>query len=129
MKKLLLIIALASPSVLFASAPPTLEQPVTSIGRATTVSVSNSAWTLCPAASSLDGRTGVLVNNPCTNSATMVAVLSTSTAIPAEATTVRPLEFAPCTDFTVVPASNKIYLWIMTLATGAENVHIQEVKQ
>ena len=111
-----------------ASSPLVAEAPVNSVAAATTVSISTSTWTLVPT-SNTAGRFGVLVNNPSGNNARMVGVLSTNSSTPTEATTVRPLEFAPATDFTFLPVSDKIYVYLLSLHTSAESVHVQEVKQ
>jgi hypothetical protein len=104
------------------------EQQITSVGSGATISVSTFSWTKVPA-SNLSNRAGVLVNNPSSNSAVMVGILSTNSTAPTEATTIRPLEFAPSTDFTLVPISQGVYLYLMSINTSAENVHVQDVGQ
>jgi hypothetical protein len=111
------------------AAIPVLEQPITARGTGTTVSVSISAWTKVPASSSIDGRSGLLVNNPATNTARMLGILGGCTVSPTEATTVGPLEFAPSTDFSYIPVSNAVCLYLISLNGSAENVHVQEVRQ
>lgn len=104
------------------------EMPVTQYGTPTTVSVSTSAWTKVPATSSLTGRVGILVKNDFSNNAKMVGILDScsSTSI---ATTVRPLGFSTGSDFTLIPVNDNVCLYLLSLHTAAENVHVQEVSQ
>ena len=103
------------------------ENSITAVGTPTTVSVSTSAWTVVPAASSLTERSGMIVSLPAAANAVMVGHFGgcTSTAI---ATTVRPLELAKG-GFILVPAANDVCLYLMSLHTAAESVHIQEIGQ
>lgn len=97
-------------------------------GTATTVSVSTSTWTKVPAASSLARRAGVVVSVPASNTANVVGHLggcsSTSIAI-----TVRPMEFVKGGGFTLVPIDENVCLYLLSIHTGAENVHVQEIRQ
>lgn len=111
------------------AAPSVKEAQIVSVGTATTVSVSTSSWTKVPSGTQLSNRSGILVNNPSTNNASMVGVLSTDSSAPSEATTVRPLEFATSSDFTFVPISSGVYLYLLSLHSIAENVHVQEIVQ
>lgn len=111
------------------SAPSVKEAQITDVGTATTVSVANNAWTKVPSGTPLGNRSGLLINNPSSNSSVMVGVLSTNASSPTEATTVRPLEFSPASDFTFVPISSGVYLYLMSLHSAAENVHVQEIVQ
>lgn len=109
------------------AAPLVAEAPIKEYGTPTTISVSTSAWTKLPTSSTLDGRFGLLVSNPASSNAVMVAHLGncTSTAI---ATTVRPLEIAKG-GFILVPVSPSVCVWALSLHTSAENIHVQEIKQ
>lgn len=111
------------------AAPTVKEAQIVDVATATTVSISTSVWTKVPAGTPTGNRSGILINNPSSNTAVMVGVLSTNATSPTEATTVRPLEFATSSDFTFVPISSAVYLYLMTLAVGAENVHVQEIIQ
>lgn len=97
-------------------------------GTPTTVSISTSAWTKVPAASSLARRAGVVVSVPASNTANVVGHLggcsSTSIAI-----TVRPMEFVKGGGFTLVPIDENVCLYLLSIHTGAENVHVQEIRQ
>jgi hypothetical protein len=106
-----------------------IEAPINSVGTATTVSVSNSTWTKVPTTPSLVGRTGIVVSVPSTNTANVVGVLTVSTSGPTEATTVRPFEIEKGNSFALVPAADNVYLYLLSLHSGAESVHVQEVKQ
>ena len=103
------------------------EVSISTIGTPTTVSVSTSAWTMVPAASSMTGREGIMVSLPTTLNAVVVGHLGncTSTAV---ATTVRPLEFAKG-GFVLVPVGPGVCLWTLSLHTGAESIHVQEIGQ
>jgi hypothetical protein len=50
----------------------------------------------------------------------------TSTAV---ATTVRPMEYAKGNGFTLVPVQDGICLWLLSIHSAAESVHVQEIKQ
>lgn len=127
MRKLIVAAVLSVCAVGVKAAPPVYEMPVTYYGTPTTVSVTTTTWTKVPDSSTLTGRTGVLVNNPNANSTRMLGHLgdcsSTSVAI-----TVGPLEFAPGTDFTVVPIPDQVCLWVISL-TATQDVHVQEISQ
>lgn len=111
------------------SAPSVKEAQIVDVATATTVTVSTSAWTKVPTGSPIGNRSGVLINNPSTNNAGMVGVLSTNSSSPTEATTVRPLEFSQSSDFTFLPISSGVYLYMLSLHSVAESVHVQEVVQ
>lgn len=102
------------------------ESGITSAGTPSTVSVANNAWTALPAATSLNGRTGLFVTNPPTNTAAMF--LSISPTAPAYATTIGPLCVQPGMTF-FVNVSSAVKCYGVTLAAGAENAHVQEVTQ
>jgi len=108
------------------AAPLVTEAPILSVGTGTTVSISTSAWTLVPAASTLAARSGVKISNPSTNTANIVCILDTAT--PTEATTVRPIEIQ-AGENPLVPARSDILIYCLSLHTSAENVHTQEVGQ
>lgn len=113
----------------FAGKPLVADAPISGVGTAATISVSITVWTLVPT-SQTDGRVGILVNNPSTNSAAMVGVLSADCdGSITTATTVRPLEFATSTDFTFIPVNDDVCLYLLSLNGSAENVHVQDVKQ
>lgn len=97
-------------------------------GTPSTVSVSTSTWTKVPAASSLPRRAGLLVSVPASNTANVVGHFGgcSSTAI---ATTVRPMEFPKGNGFVLVPIDENVCLYLLSLHTAAENIHVQEIKQ
>lgn len=110
----------------FSAAPPVREQSFTSVGTATTVSVSTSAWTKVPATSSLTGRTDICLDAPASNTANVAAIISTSSVVPGEATTVRPIEIIRGEEDRCIPVGDGLYLYLLSLNTAAENVHVQE---
>lgn len=97
-------------------------------GTPTTVSISTSAWTKVPAVSSLARRTGMVVSVPASNTANVVGHFGgcSSTAI---ATTVRPMEFLKGGGFTLVPIDENVCLYLLSIHTAAENIHVQEIRQ
>lgn len=105
----------------------TQELSFSAFGTPTTLSVSTSAWTLAPAASSLTSRTGVTVSVPASNTANIVAHVGDcpSTAV---AISVRPMELIRGNGFTFFPVNNDACVWLLSLHTAAENVHVQEFK-
>lgn len=109
-----------------APAPAVREQSYTAVGTATTVSISTSAWTKVPTTSSLTGRTEVCIDLPAAATANMSATISTSSVIPGEATTVRPIEIVKGEMDRCVQIGDALYLWVISLHTGAENLHVQE---
>jgi hypothetical protein len=106
--------------------PAVREQSFTAVGTATTVSVSTSAWTLVPAASTLTGRTDVCFDEPATNNANMSATISTSSVVPGEATSVRPIEIIKGEQDRCVSVGDSLKLYVLSLHTAAENIHVQE---
>ena len=102
------------------------EEPIQRVGTATTVSVSTSAWTLLPAASSLSRRIGYKVNNPAANNASVYCV--GSVAAPTIATTTIPIEIQ-AGENPLVPMSESIDLYCVSVHTAAEDIHIQELGQ
>lgn len=106
----------------------TKELSIGAFGTPHTISVSTSAWTKVPSSTTLNRRTGYIVSNPATNSANMVAHLGncSSTTI---ATTVRPQEILKGNGFVFEPNDANVCLWMLSLHTSAENVHVQEVAQ
>lgn len=105
------------------------DKPVYDVTVATTVSVSTSAWTRVPPtwADNTESRLGVEVSNPKTNNATIVGVISISTYVAgvSEATTIRPIELE-AGENELFKIGSKLYLYLLSLHTSAENVHIQE---
>lgn len=110
------------------AAPRVEEMPITEVGTATTVSISTSAWTEVPAATSLKSRNGLLVSVPATSNANVVGVLI-NCGDTAPATTVRPIEIVKGNGFTLFPIDPGVCLELLSLHTAAENVHVVEVKQ
>lgn len=104
------------------------ETPYRAYGTPTTVSVSTSVWTKIPASQTLDGQNGLLVDVPAGNSANMVGHLGgcTSTAV---AISVRPMEFIRGEGYVEVPVADTVCLWVLSLHTGAESIHVQEYKK
>ena len=118
-----LLLSIAPKVFAITSAYDPIRTPVT----ATTVSVSTSAWTVIPATPT-SGRTLIHLSNPASNSAAMAVIISTSSASPGEATTVRPHEYQPG-EGDWFHFYGGLYFYALSLHTAAENVHVQEYKQ
>lgn len=97
-------------------------------GTSTTVSISTSAWTKVPAASSLARRAGMVVSVPSTNNANVVGDLGSCSGY-SSATSIRPLEFVKGAGFILVPIDDNLCLYLLSLHTAAENVHVKEIRQ
>lgn len=109
-----------------AAAPAVREQSFTAVGTATTVSISTSAWTKVPTTSSLTGRTTICLDLPASATANMSAIISTSSVVPGEAITVRPIEIIKGEQDRCIDVGDALYLYVLSLHTAAENLHIQE---
>lgn len=110
-----------------AGKPLVAEAPPDSVGTPVTVSISEATLTKVPT-SQTAGRVGIFIDNPATNNARVVGFYGncTSTAL---ASTIRPIEIAPGTNSDFYPMSERICLWLLSLHSGAESVHYQEVMQ
>lgn len=110
-----------------AAAALVVETPIKDYGTPVTVSISTFTLTMVPT-SQTSGRIGVFLDNPNTNTARIVGFFGncTSTAL---ASTIRPLEFAPGNNSSYFPLREDVCMWLLSLATSAENSHFQEVKQ
>lgn len=128
MKLLLALAGLFLSGSVYAGKPLVAEAPINAVGAGTTVSISTSAWTKVPASGNTSGRTGIKVCNPSGNSATMYGVISSNSSSPTEATTVRPIEIQ-AGENPLIPIADNLYLYLLSVHTGAENAHVQEVKQ
>lgn len=125
MKKLIPFIVFLLP-VFCKASPLVTESPIISLGTASTVSISTSTWTKVPATSTLGARTGIKVNNPSTNNASVVCTLDTTA--PTIATTIRPIEIQKGEN-PFIPVRVDVLLYCLSLHTSAENIHAQEVGQ
>lgn len=128
MKKLALFGLAVLSTVALKASPLVQETPIRSVGTPTTVAISTSVWTVVPVASSLSGRSGILVSVPATLNANVVGHLGgcTSTAV---ATTVRPIELVKGEEQADIPVSDTVCLYLLSLHSGAESVHVQEYKK
>lgn len=127
MKRFFVALLVSGAAVAF-GAPRVEEMPITAVGTATTVSISTSAWTLVPAATSLTSRNGILVSVPATLNANVVGVLAACGGS-TPATSVRPIEIAKGNGFTLFPIDPGVCLYVLSLHTSAESIHVQEIKQ
>lgn len=109
------------------AAQPVAEAPVNGYGTPATISISTSTLTMVPTTQTT-GRIGIYLDNPATNNARVVGFIGncTSTAL---ASTIRPIEIAQATNSSYFPLRDDVCLWLISLHTSAENIHIQEVKQ
>ena len=128
MKKIALFALATLATIAVKASPLVQETPVKSVGTPTTVSISTSAWTLVPAASSVSGRSGLIVDAPATLNANLVGHLGgcTSTAV---ATTVRPIEVIKGESQIDLPIGDSVCLWLLSLHSAAESIHVQEYKK
>lgn len=130
-KKILITVAFCVGAVGLANAtsapaPAVREQSFTAVGTATTVSISTSAWTKVPTTSSLTGRTEVCIDLPASATANMSAIISSVSSTPVEAITVRPIEIIKGEMDRCIQIGDALYLYVISLHTGAENLHVQE---
>jgi hypothetical protein len=96
------------------------------VGKAITVSVSTSAWTVSnTSVSKVAGRSGFRVTNPTANSYKIYAVCHQ--AAPAEAITVLINEIAPGGNLTM-PCGANLNLYLLSL-TAAQNINVWEFGQ
>lgn len=109
-----------------AAAPAVREQSFTAVGTGTTVSISTSAWTKVPTTSSLTGRTTICLDLPAAASANMAGIISSVSSTPAEATTVRPIEVIRGEPDRCIDIGDGLYLYLISLHSAAESVHVQE---
>lgn len=128
MKRLAVITGFLLGGLKLWAAPPVYEQVISAVGTGTTVSVSTSAWTLLPAATSLAGRTGVMLTNDSSNASNCAVILSTSSTLPSEAVTVKPGSLIPGVT-AIIGVADSIYIWGLYLGTSAGNVHVKELRQ
>ena len=101
----------------------TFEIPNSRAGTSTTVSVSTSAWTLIPSASTLSPRSAVCVSNVTSNSASMFFSLSASA--PTASTTTWAWELAKGQS-TCFPVDNNLKVYGVSGNTAEESVRAQE---
>lgn len=126
MKKLLVALLLSLPAVLSA-APLNTETPCMTVGTAFSISASTSSWTKVPAAQ-MAGRSGIFLRNPSTTEV-VAAIMSGNSSSPVEATSVRPFAFPANHGFGFLPASDKLYVYVLSLGAAAITVGGQECKQ
>lgn len=111
------------------SATITKELPADGYGTPVTVSVSSFTLTKLPTYSTLPNRSGIVLNVPNSNTGDIVGHFGNCSSAPA-ASTVRVLEIGPAQSDRFFPVGPNSCLWVITTnTTGAENVHIQEVRQ
>lgn len=125
---ILSLVILGEKEIGFCSANPVREQSFTSFGTGTTVSVSTSAWTPLPTASSLSGRQGIIVTNDEANTSMMALLFSTQSSSPSEAITVHTM-YVPVDSAVVVGIPAGLYLYGLYLGASAANAHVKEYVQ
>jgi len=105
----------------------TKEMPIQRSGKAITVSISTSAWTIAnTTASKVENRAGFRVTNPASNTAAMYAVCHSTT--PAEAITVKVNEIGRGVNITM-PCGNAMNLYLLSVHTSTESAHVWEFGQ
>ncbi len=107
------------------------EAEIGDVGTPSSVSISTSAWTLVPA--SADGnmpkRSGIIVDNPSTNSAGMQAIITTSSTAPTISTNTRPIELKAADSPSTIGLGHAVFLWVVSSHTAAELLHYIEYRQ
>ena len=110
------------------ASPLVSETPAISVGSLSCVSISTSAFTLVPSGTAMGGRVGMFINNLSTNTAKMVGTQVNSTDS-APIGSVGEMKVSPSTDMFYLPASDKLNVYLLSLAASAETACIREVKQ
>lgn len=127
--KLFLFIAAITISIAHLSAVEfVIHSPVINSAAPTTVSVSTSAWTEVPASYSLTNLTGIILSNISTNTASVVGMLGNSDATITTYIGIMPIEIEPG-EVWMQPISSEQKLYLRSLATSAENISVQEIRQ
>lgn len=121
---LIVISLLSSVGASFASSPAVREQAITSVGTPTSVSISTSAWTKCPATTA-DTRVGVVVGLAATNNAGMAGIM-VNTGVTAPATSLQLLPLSKGS-YNIIPVSPGVELYLISLHTAAESAICGEI--
>lgn len=107
-----------------------IETSIGRVGTPITVSISTSVWTKVPTSRTLSNRTEVIVDEPASNTANMVAHYNVcSSTFSSVATTVRPIEIIKGEQDRPYEIDGNTCLWVLSLHTAAENLHYQEVSR
>lgn len=101
---------------------------VLDIGTKSYVSISTTSWTKVPTTSSLSDRSGILVNNISTNTASFVGTLVRGGLDSSDVTTIYEIEIEPGEN-KLYELNNGIDLYLRSLASSAENAFVLEIKQ
>lgn len=125
MKKVILsILILMGVSFLYAD-PLVTEAPIEAVLAPTCVTISTSVFTAIPA-SNWGQRIGLIFNNPKSNTANVHGVFGTSA--PTVATRTAAIELEPG-EFFAVSVDNGVTLYLVSQASGGEDICVQEFKQ
>lgn len=129
MRKLIVFAFLIGISVYCHAAPPVAEAPINGFGTPVTIAISSTTLTKVPS-SQTEGRMGIFLDVPATNTGRVVGFLGNCTSATVAAT-IRPIEIAPGNNSSYFSIREDVCLWVINLNTGAasENSHYQEVKQ
>ena len=126
MRKLVAALILSLPSLAFAVSRQN-EATYFEVTNKGDISVSNSAWTAVPATASINSaRIAIQFDNYDTNNASMLLQITSTPVAPASLTE----------GFTCPPSSppwewtitGRLYLWAISLHSGAENLFYEELK-
>lgn len=109
----------------------TIEQPISGFSAPEAVSISTYAYVnATSAAVRIADLSGILIDNPSTNTATMHGHVGNCTSTAISTSTVKgPIEIAPTTNGSFIPLAEYECLWLVSRNTSAENVTVQGIKQ
>ena len=107
-----------------------IDATISRYGTPAAVSISTSAYVkICPSAT-LTNATGLLIDNPSTNTGIVHGHLGNKTSTSVSISTVKgPIEIAPSTNGGVIPIGPDTCVWIVSRHTSAESVTYQAVSQ
>lgn len=135
MRKILSILAFLAVSAASALAADTVELPIGRHGTPVAVSIATGAYTNATPTNAtagvrLSNRTGVLIDNPSTNTASFHGHIGNCTSTAISTSTVKgPIEIAPSTNGGIIPLGMNECIWLVSRHTSAESVMIQDVSQ
>lgn len=107
----------------------TIERGVATYGTPTAVSVSTSAYTnVTPVSVRINTMSGVLIDNPSTNTGTVHGHIGNCTSTSISTSTVKgPIEIAPGNSGGDIDMDSDVCLWLVSRHTSAETITIQAV--
>lgn len=131
MKKLLLLFTVLAFVPNVQAQIETLEAPMARFAPPEAVEISSGAFSMATSSTTrFRGMNVVLIDNPSTNTATMVGHMGTCSGTSVPTSITGPLEIAPGSNGGFISVGEKLCIWLMSLSTaGGETVHIQGISQ